>query len=209
MSLCSGELTEEGVSTKFESNIKFFLPVNASLSFVALFGNILILIALQKASSLHPPSKLLLSCLSTTDLCVGLISHPLYAVYLAMVTNKNWSGACGITEGLAHVSGVVLCLMRRVNQHIDCNKCGPTTGLNAGATIQTSCDFNTRSFICNIFVDSKLNLSPDLFVGQAHLLFGRLRLDFLVFNYFNLLLRKNLPGPSSSTSSNRGRYSRK
>ena len=75
------------------------------------------------------------------------------------------------------------CTMRRVNQHIDCNKCGPTTGLNAGATIQTSCDFNTRSFFRNIFVDSKLNLSPDLFVGQAHLLFGRLRLDFLVFNY--------------------------
>ena len=109
MSLCSGEVTEEGVSTKFEFNIQFFLYVNASLSFVALFGNILILVALHKGSSPHPPSKLLLRCLSTTDLCVGLISHPLYAVYLAMVASKNWSGARGITEGLAHVSGVVLC----------------------------------------------------------------------------------------------------
>ena len=40
-----------------------------------IFGNSLILIALHKESSLHPPSKLLFRCLATTDLCVGLIAE--------------------------------------------------------------------------------------------------------------------------------------
>ena len=52
------------------------------LSFMAILGNILIIIALQKPSSLHPPSKLLLGCLASTDLCVGLIIQPLYVIYL-------------------------------------------------------------------------------------------------------------------------------
>ena len=114
ISLCSGtlgvqRLSEEGVSTKFEFNHQFFFSVNAILSLVAIFGNILVLIALHKVSSLHPPSKLLLRCLSTTDLCVGLISQPLYVIYQATVANKNWSGVCGITEGLALASSSVLC----------------------------------------------------------------------------------------------------
>ena len=113
MSLCSDaigvqRLTEEGASTNLD-NPQFFLPVNAILSLVAIFGNILIIIAIHKVSSLHPPSKLLLRCLSATDLCVGLISQPLYVVYLATVANKNWNGVCGITEGLAHVSSAVMC----------------------------------------------------------------------------------------------------
>ena len=52
------------------------------LSFMAILGNILIIIALQKPSSLHPPSKPLLGCLASTDLCVGLIIQPLYVIYL-------------------------------------------------------------------------------------------------------------------------------
>ena len=58
-----------------------FIPVlNIILSITATLGNILILIALRKVSSLHPPTKLLFRCLAFTDLCVGLISQPLYAV---------------------------------------------------------------------------------------------------------------------------------
>ena len=56
--------------------------LNIPLSFMAIVGNILIIIALQKPSSLHPPSKLLLGCLASTDLCVGLIIQPLYAIHL-------------------------------------------------------------------------------------------------------------------------------
>ena len=58
-----------------------FIPVlNIVLSITATLGNILILVALRKVSSLHPPTKLLFRCLAFTDLCVGLISQPLYAV---------------------------------------------------------------------------------------------------------------------------------
>lgn len=58
-----------------------FIPVlNIVLSITATLGNVLILVALRKVSSLHPPTKLLFRCLAFTDLCVGLISQPLYAV---------------------------------------------------------------------------------------------------------------------------------
>ncbi|XP_078342658.1 melanocyte-stimulating hormone receptor-like [Oculina patagonica] len=55
---------------------------NILLSITAFLGNIMIIVALQKPSSLHPPSKLLLGCLASTDLCVGVISQPLFAAYL-------------------------------------------------------------------------------------------------------------------------------
>ena len=55
---------------------------NIVLSITAFVGNTLILVALQKDSSLHPPSKLLFRCLATTDLCVGLITEPLFVTYL-------------------------------------------------------------------------------------------------------------------------------
>ena len=63
--------------------------VNISLTFTALLGNVLIIVALQKPSSLHPPSKLLLGCLASTDLCVGLISQPLYATLLMSPQHSN------------------------------------------------------------------------------------------------------------------------
>ena len=55
--------------------------VNILLSITAFLGSLLILVALHKDSSLHPPSKLLYRCLATTDLLVGLICQPLYATY--------------------------------------------------------------------------------------------------------------------------------
>ena len=47
----------------------------------AVSGNVLIIVALQKVCSLHPPSKLLLSCLSCTDLVTNLIHHPLFVAF--------------------------------------------------------------------------------------------------------------------------------
>ena len=48
-------------------------------SVTAFLGNSLILVSLDKESSLHPPSKLLYRCLATTDLLVGLVAQPLHA----------------------------------------------------------------------------------------------------------------------------------
>ena len=57
--------------------------VNSALAVIAFLGNVWVVVALQKVSSLHPPSKLLLSCLACTDLCVGMITQPLHVVLLA------------------------------------------------------------------------------------------------------------------------------
>ncbi|XP_078384809.1 trace amine-associated receptor 9-like [Oculina patagonica] len=59
-----------------------FSALNSSLAITAFLGNVLIIAALQKVSCLHPPSKLLLGCLASTDLCVGLIAQPLHVAFL-------------------------------------------------------------------------------------------------------------------------------
>lgn len=64
---------------------------NIPLCITAFLGNVLIIVALQKVSSLHPPSKLLLGCLASTDLCVGLITQPLFVTFL--LSSKH-SKAC-------------------------------------------------------------------------------------------------------------------
>ena len=94
--------------TKPTCNPYTFISVNAILSITALLGNILILAALQKESSLHPPSKLLFRCLSCTDLLVGLISEPLFIIYSAATAQKN-DNLCEITEILANISSAILC----------------------------------------------------------------------------------------------------
>ena len=58
--------------------------VNIVFSITASLGNILILIALRKVTSIHPPTKLLFQCLAITDLGVGLISQPLMATLMLM-----------------------------------------------------------------------------------------------------------------------------
>ena len=57
-------------------------PGNITLSITAFLGNILIVFALKRVSSLHRPSMLLLDCLAITDLCVDLITQPLFVAYI-------------------------------------------------------------------------------------------------------------------------------
>ena len=88
-----------------------FTAINIFLSVTAFLGNALILVALHKESSLFPPSKLLYRCLATTDLCVGLVSHPLNAIYWMSLIHEHSSlcrwvyDACIITGyGVSFVS---------------------------------------------------------------------------------------------------------
>ena len=85
-SLCSsvwvGEFKQQSIS---------FSAVNILLSITATLGNSLILVALHKESSLHPPSKLLYRCLATTDLLVGLVTQPIYVTYWMSVVHEHWS----------------------------------------------------------------------------------------------------------------------
>ena len=64
--------------------------LNICLASTATLGNTLILIALHKVSSIHPPTKCLLRCLAITDFCVGVIGQPLFAASLMEVSSANW-----------------------------------------------------------------------------------------------------------------------
>ncbi len=80
---------------------------NIFLSITAVLGNSLILVALHKESSLHPPSKLLFRCLSTTDLCVGLIVEPLNVVYWMSLVHEKWN-LCRFAVDSTYITGYVL-----------------------------------------------------------------------------------------------------
>ena len=102
-SLCSpvwvGEFKKQSIS---------FSAVNTLFSITAILGNSLILLALHKESSLHPPSILLYRCLATTDLLVGLVSQPLYVTYWMSLVHKHWS-LCRYTREAIVISSYVLC----------------------------------------------------------------------------------------------------
>ena len=86
----------------------YLLPVNIFLSVTAFLGNALILVALHKESSLHPPSKLLYRCLATTDLCVGLVAQPLLATYGMSIVHEDWS-LCRYAFDASFIAASTLC----------------------------------------------------------------------------------------------------
>ncbi|XP_022802251.1 melanocyte-stimulating hormone receptor-like [Stylophora pistillata] len=90
-----------------ESNIFSFI-IYILLSITAFLGNFLILVALHKESSLHPPSKLLYRCLATTDLLVGLVCQPLYATVWISAVQEHW-GLCRYAYGAAKITAIALC----------------------------------------------------------------------------------------------------
>ena len=85
-----------------------FSAVNIFLSITAFLGNFLIFVALNKETSLHPPSKLLYRCLATTDLLVGLFTQPLAATYWMSVVHKHWS-LCRHAVKAIYISSYALC----------------------------------------------------------------------------------------------------
>ena len=89
--------------------VVFLVALNIFLSITASFGNILILIALHKVTSLYPPSKFLFRCLALTDLCVGLISHPLHSTYLMSYIEEMNFNIIHFTSGVNSALSVTLC----------------------------------------------------------------------------------------------------
>ncbi len=63
----------------------FACVFNLIISVSSILGNVLILFALHKCQSLHPPSKALLCSLALTDLFVGLVVLPLFIAYYLMI----------------------------------------------------------------------------------------------------------------------------
>ena len=74
----------------------FACVVNVILSVSSSLGNSMILLALRKCQSLHPPSKALLCSLALTDLFVGLIVLPLFTAYYLMIILEIPSYYCVI-----------------------------------------------------------------------------------------------------------------
>ena len=94
-------------------------------------------------SSLHPPSKLLLGCLASTDLGVGLVAQPLY---VNVLLSPKHSKHCYYSGVLFHsTSCSLLC---GIFDDTDRNKCGQTSRPNVGATVQTSGDFEENMGPC-------------------------------------------------------------
>ena len=100
---CSPELIS-GV----DGELIFLSALNIFLSIAAFLGNTLILVALHKETSLHPPSKLLYRNLAITDLCVGIITEPLLVTYLTSVVNRRWD-SCYYTVLALIFLGNTLC----------------------------------------------------------------------------------------------------
>jgi len=84
--LCSATLMRG-----MHKELLYLSAFNIFLSITAVLGNALILVALCKVSSLHPPSKLMFRCLATTDLCVGVFAVPLSTVYWISLTHEQWN----------------------------------------------------------------------------------------------------------------------
>ena len=76
----------------------FYVP----LAITAALGNSLILVALQKDTSLHLPSKILLRSLAITNFCVGIISLPIVITFVFFIVTERWS-VCRIAEYLVAV----------------------------------------------------------------------------------------------------------
>ncbi|CAH3198849.1 unnamed protein product [Porites evermanni] len=102
---CSAEFVRE-----VESELIFLSALNIFLSVTAFLGNTLILVALHKETSLHPPSKLLYRNLAITDLCVGVIAEPLYVTYFTSVVNERWD-ICYYAEWAVLYSALSLCIV--------------------------------------------------------------------------------------------------
>ena len=93
---------------RVDGELIFLSALNIFLSITAFLGNTLILVALHKETSLHPPSKLLYRNLAITDLCVGIIVEPLQVTYWTSVVKERWD-ICYLATLAAGFSGYTLC----------------------------------------------------------------------------------------------------
>ena len=74
---------------KYEYTILLNVIFNIGLMFTAAVGNILIIFSFMLVSSMRTTSNYVLFELALTDLCVGLIVHPLYILALYRVYKKK------------------------------------------------------------------------------------------------------------------------
>ena len=93
---------------QFSKTIYIFACVVGVIASVSsTFGNTVILFALRKCQSLHPPSKALLCSLALTDLFVGFVVLPLFTTYCLMIILEVPSYYCVIAVTYARTSNFI------------------------------------------------------------------------------------------------------
>ena len=100
---CKAEFTG-----KVHSELIFLSVLNTFLSITAFLENTLILAALHKDTSLHPPSKLLFRNLAITDLFVGISAEPLHVVYWMSEVKERWD-VCFYAQVSGLSASYILC----------------------------------------------------------------------------------------------------
>ena len=140
--------------------------LNIPLSVTAFLGNLLIIIALQKPSSLHPPSKLLLGCRAFTDLCVGLITQPLFVTFLLSSENPK---RCYYVQRLFSMTGAIFCgvsLMTLTAISVD-RLLALTLGLRYRhvMTLRKAWCLVATLWLYNVSISTILYLNADIFVN--------------------------------------------
>ncbi|XP_067036203.1 adenosine receptor A3-like [Acropora muricata] len=82
----------------------FACGINVIISISSTLGNILVLCAIRKCESLHPPSKALLFSLAMTDLFVGIAVLPLSIAYYLTIILEMLNYYCVIAVSYATTS---------------------------------------------------------------------------------------------------------
>ena len=89
MKLLEKFVCSAGSIGQVDDHLLILLVSHIFLSITAVVGNALILLALYRESSLHPPSKLLYRNLAITDICVGFTVDPLGIIRFTPTANKQ------------------------------------------------------------------------------------------------------------------------
>ena len=78
-----------GSTAEISYQLTGLVVFNVFLALTTTAGNTLILVTLNKVSSLHTSSKLLFRNLAAADLCVGVIAQPLYIAYVILLLTET------------------------------------------------------------------------------------------------------------------------
>ena len=105
--LLKGLYCSTDITAGIHIQLTFIIILNIFLSITAFLENSLILFALNKEFSLHPPSKLLLRNLAITDICVGLIVEPLYVTLLVTTVNEHRSTCRSLEVAVSMISSIL------------------------------------------------------------------------------------------------------
>ena len=182
----------------------FLVSFNIFLSVTSSLGNVLILIALHKESSLHPPSKLMFRCLAITDLCVGLISQPIFAAELLFQIHELgnlcyyfgvWRDILGIVfSGVSLLTATAISVDRLLALSLGLRYRQVVTVRRVGAFL-----------ICFWLVSVAVSLIDGFCLGFHCCFNSDNSNNHTVFNNISLLLHEDLPSPPPSPSSNPSR----